>query len=385
MRQKMLWVIIAVLVAAVIFQIRGEHDDSGESERPSEREVSAGAPSTESEPLARPGIFPSIEQLKTTSGEPQTTDACREFIRWDKPKSAAERDERERQVKQSFEILQSSPDPDHQLMAAMMLRVTEPDRSTNFIMNLVNDASPHPLAVRYAIDRCAWGDGFCDVADRFVAGEFEDVSANFFVWTDIATYRLNAGDEDGGFEALQMALAAPEVKTGFTDFTLVFDRGLTASTNFGSIETLMSAIGISAAIPNAMSFYNICREPITRTSRFRDICLRLAERQAAETDNYYDQNFGLNVQRLIYKEQGDLESAARLQDEIDQRADWTKRLLSLQHNAPFAYGDETLVREWFDRWLASNEYQASLFLLEEVQRKLDSGEYPPLPDCVGAG
>ncbi|MEM7433151.1 MAG: hypothetical protein AAF351_14620 [Pseudomonadota bacterium] len=335
-------------------------------------------------PAPRHGVFPSIAELEDSPQGFWKTQECNDFFGWDDTDEEYDfetyREENRARMARWIAILEPSSDPDHQLMVALVTSKDSPEESRERILRLVNAESPHPLAVSFALDACARDDAYCDVLHRFLSDEFGEARRNAESWIDVAGYWLNQGNEAQAIDALDHALAAPVYDSHFIDYAQVFDRGLAASSQMSGIERLVAAIGLAAAGPLGLGIYDTCKDRIESSLLLRRSCAALAARQAAESDNILGQEIGASLQKIIFELDGEPENAQAIEAlKAERRATRNSRMVT--NNAVTKFRDEALFRSMADHWAVFGEAQAQDFMHAEVLRKVESGEYPPLPEC----
>ncbi|MEM7433153.1 MAG: hypothetical protein AAF351_14630 [Pseudomonadota bacterium] len=322
-------------------------------------------------------VFPSMEALAGGDADKTCIDA-----RARPSKSAGDYNVLLQQLKdEALPVLSSSDNSDHRFLAALLIINEAPTVSRDQILKLIDANPPRQLAAMYALAACYDYSDFCDIVPQIHQHHSEFLTNDVLSWVAIANYYLQAGAEEEALAAMRKATSVSKVRSDQLEYLLLFDRALAASTSLEGVDRLYFARVFARAMPGAFGLLSVCTQQGASSSVWRDLCITVSQRTAADSSAALDAVVSLHTESRMHEFAGN----TKLENELDSKAKELGARVRAQADVMKSarqMRDEQLIRAMYDRWAVSNEFQAYEFGAAEVDRKIESGEYPPATECA---
>ena len=334
-------------------------------------EQPASPPVTKMAPPASPGAGHRQELLDEIEipfiRRSQALDACRQP---DEKSEAELMAEYEVQSTEMLRVLEPSTDAEHLLVAALISWRKSPEKAL-VLLGRAEAANPrNPLIASQLLELCLEIPSCSRARPEMERNLIVADKANGIAWVTVARSRLSRNNEAGALAALREAIAAPSMDDHFTDFVLLFERALAASTDLPPFERSFAAYGHSAAVFTASFLITRdCNDRAVNSAEWRDACLRLGEHFEHSGQTILTKAVGMGLQAKMYEFGGDTRAQQNAERRYQQfRDDWTA--LASRTARVEELRDATVQRRYLDTFAAAGEIAAMEYLAGEIEARL---------------
>lgn len=274
------------------------------------------------------------------------------------------------QVAEAVRILQSSPDPEHLLAAALMAWRNDAEVAEQMLTRAAALDPRHALVASQRLELCLASPACAldkQVLERILVATDK---ANGIAWGQVAHSRLARGEEVGALAALREAAAAAETDARFIEYAMLFDRALAAGTGLPPFDRQFWAIGHAAAVSSSVTV--ISRECGIRSAdsaEWLDACVRFAAELEKGSGSLLMQMIGLRMQARMYEIGGESrEKVAAMLRQAELR-DAFQNLLPV-FNRFGELRDANIMLRYFDTFAAEGELEAMRYVAWEIEARL---------------
>ncbi len=287
-------------------------------------------------------------------------------------------------IAQAMPVLEASGDPEHQMVAALLVWRKQPERAAMALNEAARLDPSHPIVASQHLELCDRAGGYCGeprvtLENRLIATD----KANGMAWLQVTRSRLSRSDEAGALEALRAAATSATFEDFFAEHVLIFDRAITATTGASPGESIENAFGFAAAmLSSAYLVSRDCKERSTSSAEWHDLCLRLGERLEYDSRTFMGMMIGVGIQKNAYELAGDTRMLGAVTARAEEaRDEW--RALLMQTDNTMGFGDPVLMREYLEQLLTNDELTAMRHLNAEAARRRQARGPAAVSECPG--
>ncbi|MDJ0749029.1 MAG: hypothetical protein QNJ11_06075 [Woeseiaceae bacterium] len=235
------------------------------------------------------------------------------------------------QEKSASENLSSSSSAEHLHLAAVL----ESDPKLRFdLLERAISQSSDPFLVWSAVQLCseAIEDTPCPLRDweqLLIAVDGQNSES----WVRIAANRYAANEYEAALDAMRFASTAAESRAYWTEMIEMAERGLAAASNLAFLERADMAFGIAASrLPDYVDYLRMCEERSAQSADWAYTCLAYGELVENQGKTMLGVAFSRNIQKLALENLGEVEKAAEIRQQQEQRRQ--KSIDSIEHRDP---------------------------------------------------
>ncbi|MEM7433154.1 MAG: hypothetical protein AAF351_14635 [Pseudomonadota bacterium] len=237
----------------------------------------------------------------------------------------------------------------------------------------------YPMAA-LAVRECGLYGVFCEYfTDEGLLGRAE-VSDDAATWAHLAKYYASNGEVERALDAVRRAAAAPKLSDQTLPTIRAAQQGLAIVSGLDEWERTVAAFGLGIEMAEPI-YLSPCFLYSEESEDWLQACIGLGERLAYDGSAGLNRLGGLAMLGPLYDHAGRKEGGVRAAAEMKRIGDGLERTESWANRIALAR-DEQLLNEYLERWNDADDSLGLKYLQSEVERKIETGEYPALSDCV---
>ena len=285
------------------------------------------------------------------------------------------------QREQMLLVLEGSEDVEHLMVAALVSWRDDADGALLLLGEAAARDPDNAMVASQVLDLCL-EIGHCsrarpEMEQNLIAAD----KGNVVAWVQIARSRLKRDDEQGALAAMREAAAAAEVQDYFTQYVMVFERALAASSDLPAHERLASAFGFSAAVfSGAYVISSDCRARAATSAEWADVCIRVGERLENDGRTVLTTAIGIGIQASMYELLEDWREHERTMNRQQAFRDRYQPLIQKSAQAE-KLEDATAFRRYLEIFDTGGELEAMQYLADEVESRLPAAAQAQQQAC----
>jgi hypothetical protein len=264
---------------------------------------------------------------------------------------------------QHFQSLSSSTSQDRQLEYVLFAQLP-PDKSRLELLLEYNDKFPNnSLALMETVSLCAnTSNSKCNksLIDVAIASDKD----NGAMWLHSALFFASQSDDDGVLTSISELIKTPFFNEKYGERIKLYAQALEGTGAYDFHTNIVGGIGVEAARSTGfMHIFKWCKErgAITKINA----CLQLGSNLEKRSKTGMSQLIGMNIQKLIYKAEGNIE--------LDQSLEKASKTLMKPLNSTefhkassLMFHNEKLLRHWLNNLDVIGEVESAEVLIEEA-------------------